>query len=70
MEVIGAMNKVTGGLIKDITIAPVRKGDVCLILLLCSTKWQKETDWTPIYDLDEIVLSAWKSVKTLDTLED
>ena len=28
MEVIGAMNKVTGGLIKDITIAPVRKGDV------------------------------------------
>ena len=62
MEVIGAMNKVTGGLIKDITIAPARKGDVPYLAAM-PTKWQKETDWTPIYDLDEIVLSAWKSVK-------
>ena len=34
MEVIGAMNKVTGGLIKDITIAPARRA-MCLILLPC-----------------------------------
>ena len=62
LEVIGAMNTVTGGLIKDVVIAPARKGDVPF-LVATAKKWQAESDWTPIYDIDEIALSAWKSVK-------
>jgi len=62
MEVVGAMNVVTGGVIRDIVIAPARKGDVPF-LVATAKKWQDETGWTPIYDIDEIVLSAWKSVK-------
>ena len=34
MEVIGAMNKESGGLIKDITIAPVKKSDVFYLAVM------------------------------------
>ena len=39
MEVIGAMNSVTGGLVKDVVIAPARKGDVPFLVASTTKNW-------------------------------
>uniref|UniRef100_UPI0026EAF9C0 GDP-mannose 4,6-dehydratase n=1 Tax=Methanobrevibacter gottschalkii TaxID=190974 RepID=UPI0026EAF9C0 len=65
-EVIDLCKKVTG-VDFDVKIDERREGDPD-VLIADSTKIKDELGWTPQYDLEQIVESAWKWHKKINVI--
>ena len=65
-EVIDMCKKVTG-VDFDVKIDERREGDPD-VLIADSTKIKDELGWTPQYDLEQIVESAWKWHKKINVI--
>jgi len=66
LEAIKSFEKVTGKKL-DYTLGKRREGDV-IAVYADNTFTKTELNWSPEFSLDDMMLSAWKWQKTLDTV--